>query len=109
MAETLFSSNEQCDNEARYIAWLIENPHGYVVNCLKTAKGANTKSDVRFTRLHRVKCKTINPITSGAATSAFTTGRYQKLCSNDLHSLDSEAAALTGLKEIRRCPCVARG
>lgn len=109
MTNQIFSSTIQIDSEDRYVTWLAHNLRGYVVNCLKTAKGANTKSDARFTRLHVVTCKSINPVISGRSISAFTTGRYQKLCSNDLQALETEAIALTGLKVIQRCPCFDRG
>jgi hypothetical protein len=44
------------------LSWLSGNPDGYVVNTLKSASGNASKSDERFTRIHRATCKTINPL-----------------------------------------------
>ncbi|MCE0845951.1 hypothetical protein LVQ79_10385 [Buttiauxella sp. A2-C1_F] len=106
MALEVFRSDRQQDSEVAYREWLSDNPDGFVVNALKTARGKGSKSDARFTRVHRAKCKTINPLLSQADKTGFTTGRYQKLCATSLELADNEARMITGLAIAKRCPCI---
>lgn len=105
MSVKVFRSDIQPDSESAYQQWLNDNPDGFVVNALKRASGRNTKSDSRFTRIHRAKCKTINPLLCFSEKTGFTTGRYQKLCSTNLESADTAAHNITGLESIKKCPC----
>lgn len=104
MAVKIFRSDHLSNSELTYREWLLKNPDGFVVNTLKSASGQHTKSDERFTQIHRAKCKTINPLLSSTEKSGFTTGRYQKLCATDFEVADSEARKITGLKFVKRCP-----
>ncbi|EAX4620403.1 hypothetical protein S886_14505 [Salmonella enterica subsp. arizonae] len=104
MSVKVFRSDIQPDSESAYQQWLNDNPDGFVVNALKSASGRNTKNDSRFTRIHRAKCKTINPLLSSTEKSGFTTERHQKLCATDFEVADSEARKITGLKFVKRCP-----
>ncbi|HIF2369875.1 TPA: hypothetical protein ACXZJW_004675 [Salmonella enterica] len=106
MAVKIFRSDHQLASELAYRNWLRDNPDGFVVNALKSASGQNTKSDKRFTRIHRAKCKTINPLLSSTEKSGFTTGRYQKLCAINFDAVNSEARIVTGLPTIKPCRCV---
>ena len=106
MSVEVFRSDCLSDSEFAYREWLHNNPEGFVVNALKCASGRGTKSDERFTRVHRAKCKTLNPLLSQSGKSGFTTGRYQKLCTNSLDVANNEARKITGLETIKQCPCV---
>ncbi|WP_312273592.1 hypothetical protein [Pseudescherichia sp.] len=101
-----FRSDFQSSSESAYSEWLRDNPEGFVVNALKSTTGRGNKSDARFTRIHRAACKTINPMLSQAEKTGFTTGRYQKLCTTSLDLADNEARIITGLTNIKRCPCI---
>lgn len=91
------------DNEDAYKEWLSNNPKGYVVNLLKTAKGTGRKDDINKTCLHSVNCHYINPLISNKEKSGFTTGEYQKICAITEESAYKKAKSLTGLKIIKRC------
>ncbi|HCH8504587.1 TPA: hypothetical protein PNT49_004299 [Salmonella enterica] len=104
MAVKIFRSDHQPASELAYRNWLRDNPDGFVVNTLKSASGRHTKNDERFTRIHRAKCKTINPLLSSTEKSGFTTEKHQKLCATDFEVADSEARKITGLKFVKRCP-----
>lgn len=106
MGVKVFRSELQPDSESAYRNWLSDNPDGYVVNTLKTASGKDSKSDKRFTRIHRATCKTINPLLGQAEKTGFTTGRYQKLCAASFELAESEAKLITGLASVKRCPCI---
>ncbi|MGL5475708.1 MAG: hypothetical protein ACRDBZ_14060 [Citrobacter braakii] len=106
MAFKIFRSDYHSDSELAYREWLLNNPDGFVVNALKNTSGRNTKSDARFTRIHRAKCKTINPLLSSTQKAGFTTGRYQKLCTTSFDTADNEARVITGLPTIKTCPCI---
>lgn len=109
MSVKVFRSDCQSDSESAYREWLRDNPDGFVVNALKCTCGKGNKSDQRFTRVHRTNCKTINPLLSQIEKAGFTTGSYQKLCANILTVAESEARRITGLKTVKRCPCVGLG
>ncbi|HHS9592745.1 hypothetical protein [Raoultella planticola] len=106
MGVKVFRSELQADSESAYCHWLSGNPDGYVVNTLKSASGNASKSDERFTRIHRATCKTINPLLSLTEKTGFTTGRYQKLCAVSFELADSEAKLVTGLTIVKICPCI---
>lgn len=106
MGITIFSSEIQSNSEEMYKIWLKNNRNGFVVNFLKSAKAEGSKSDVRFTRIHRASCKSINPLESNLDKSGFTTGRYQKACTLTLEEAKKEGCAQTGLASIKCCPCV---
>ena len=107
MGITIFSSGIQdVGSEVMYKNWLATNPDGFVINLLKSANGKGTKSDARFTRIHRASCKSINPLINPKDHAGFTTGRYQKACALTLDEAESTAGQLTGLPTIKRCPCV---
>ncbi|MCL2896658.1 hypothetical protein [Brenneria tiliae] len=97
--DTLIFNN----NEDAYKEWLNDNPEGYVINLLKTAKGTERKSDINSTCLHRANCHSINPFVSDKEKTGFTTGQYQKICSLSEESAYKKAKELTGLKEIKPC------
>jgi len=106
MSVIAFRSDQQSDSESAYKDWLLNNPDGFVVNALKSTAGKGSKSDDRFTRIHRASCKTINPLLSKIDKTAFTTGKYQKLCNISLSVADNEASLITGLATIKRCSCI---
>ncbi|HHS9711210.1 TPA: hypothetical protein ACTW9I_005536 [Raoultella planticola] len=106
MGVKVFRSELQPDSESAYRNWLSNNPDGYVVNTLKTASGKGSKSDKRFTRIHRAKCKTINPLLGLTERKGFTTGRYQKLCTPTFELAEKEARSVTGLASVKKCPCI---
>lgn len=106
MGVKVFRSELQPDSESAYRNWLSNNPDGYVVNTLKTASGKDSKSDKRFTRIHRATCKTINPLLGLTERKGFTTGRYQKLCASTFELAEREASSFTGLASVKKCPCI---
>ncbi|MDA5483128.1 hypothetical protein PGS49_21145 [Yersinia intermedia] len=106
MGITIFSSDIQNNSEEMYQNWLRDHENGFVVNLLKSAKTQRSKSDVRFTRIHKASCKSINPLESNFDKSGFTTGRYQKACTLTLEDAEKEGCAQTGLASIKCCPCV---
>ncbi|MEG2432053.1 MAG: hypothetical protein RSA84_11000 [Acinetobacter sp.] len=106
MSVKVFRSDFQSDSESTYREWLLKNPDGFIVNTLKRASGQATRSDERFTRIHRAKCKKINPLLSSTEKAGFTTGRYQKLCTTSFDAANSEARVITGLPAIKSCPCI---
>lgn len=106
MSVIAFRSDQQTDSESAYKDWLLNNPEGFVINALKSTAGKGSKTDDRFTRIHRASCKTINPLLSKIDKTAFTTGQYQKLCTSSLSVADNEARVITGLASIKRCPCI---
>ncbi|HGH3390520.1 TPA: hypothetical protein ACJIKU_005518 [Citrobacter freundii] len=105
MGVKVFRSDFQPDSESAYHQWLNDNPDGYVVNTLKSTRGQASKSDERFTRVHRAKCKTINPLLGLTEKKGFTTGRYQKLCAATFELAEREARSVTGLANVKKCPC----
>lgn len=106
MTVSIFRSDLQVNSECAYQEWLRDNPDGFVINALKSASERATKSDERFTRIHRAACKTINPLLSLTDKTGFTTGQYQKICSTSFESADSEARKVTGLSTIQPCQCI---
>ncbi|KMI14792.1 hypothetical protein [Klebsiella variicola] len=106
MGVKVFRSELQLDSESAYRHWLSDNPDGYVVNTLKTASGKASKSDERFTRIHRANCKRINPLLGLTKKKGFTTGRYQKLCAATFELAEREAKSVTGLARVETCPCM---
>ncbi|MFB5745081.1 hypothetical protein ACE38U_09340 [Cedecea sp. S5-13] len=106
MSVKVFRSDIQPDSECAYQFWLKNNPDGYVVNTLKATSSKASKSDERFTRIHKATCKTINPLLGQAGKTGFTTGKYQKLCASSFEAADSEARIVTGLQRVKRCPCI---
>lgn len=106
MSVKVFRSDLISNSECEYQKWLRDNPDGFVVNTLKRTSGKGSKSDQRFTRIHRARCKTINPLIGNAEKTGFTTGLYQKLCSTSFEVADTEACTITGLSCVKRCPCV---
>lgn len=106
MCTKSFRNDLQSDSESAYREWLRNNPEGFVVNALKGTTGKGSKSDERFTRIHRARCKTINPLLCRVDKKGFTTGRYQKLCTTSLDLAANEALVVTGLPSIKRCPCI---
>lgn len=106
MATFTFDSKLQAESESAYRQWLSDNPNGFVVNTIKSSKGLGGRTEERFTRIHRVSCKSINPHTRKKDTTGFTTGRYQKICALSLDEACNEAIYITGLKTIKFCPCV---
>lgn len=106
MAVSIFRSDFRIASESTYQEWLRDNPEGFVINALKSASGTATKSDGRFTRIHRAACKTINPLLSLTEKTGFTTGQYQKICTTSIESADSEARKVTGLRSIKLCRCI---
>lgn len=106
MSVKVFRSDIQPESECAYHFWLKNNPDGYVVNTLKATSGKASKSDDRFTRIHRAACKTINPLLGRTEKTGFTTGRYQKLCASSFEAADSEARCVTGLENVKPCPCI---
>ncbi|MEQ9723915.1 hypothetical protein ABQG65_22560 [Yersinia alsatica] len=104
----IFSSESDSDSEDMYKDWLKKNRNGFVVNFLKSAKAEGSKSDARFTRIHRASCKSINPLESNLDKAGFTTSQYQKACAITLEDAEKEGRAQTGLEFIKCCPCVAR-
>jgi len=106
MSVKVFRSDCQPDSELAYREWLRDNPEGFVVNLLKKTCGQASKRDERFTRIHRAKCKTINPLLSQLDKVGFTTGDYQKLCTTSLDEADAEARKVTGLECTKHCPCI---
>ncbi|HCI5671809.1 hypothetical protein ACOQM4_19685 [Klebsiella variicola subsp. variicola] len=106
MVAIVFSSELQPDSESAYRTWLSDNPDGYVVNSLKATRGKASKSDERFTRIHRAKCKTINPLLGLTEKKGFTTGRYQKLCASTFELAENEARSVAGLVNVKKCPCI---
>lgn len=106
MSVKVFRSDIQSDSECAYRFWLKNNPDGYVVNTLKATSGKASKSDDRFTRIHRTTCKTINPLLGRTERAGFTTGNYQKLCASSYEAADIQARIVTGLEHVKRCPCI---
>ncbi|MGQ5629640.1 hypothetical protein [Enterobacter cloacae] len=106
MATFTFNSELQPESESAYRHWLSDNPNGFVVNTLKNSQGLGSRTDARFTRIHRVSCKSINPHKRKKDTTGFTTGRYQKICTLSLDEACNEAMRTSGLKTIKFCPCV---
>lgn len=103
MALEVFRSDRQLDSEETYKKWLSDNPDGFVVNALKSASGKGTKSDERFTFIHRATCKDINPFLRQDDKTGFTTGKYQKLCATSFDMAEKEAKRTTGLLVVKKC------
>jgi hypothetical protein len=80
------------DDEAGYMAWVKQNPRGYVVNCERTP-GPN------YLILHHANCKTIN---GKPALGKFWTDLYIKVCSMNLRELEGWAKKDVG-GELREC------
>ncbi|CNK96762.1 MULTISPECIES: hypothetical protein [Yersinia] len=106
MSTTIFRSEIQHNSEEMYQNWLADHPDGFVVNFLKNTKAQGSENDDRFTRIHRVSCKSINPLESNLDKAGFTTGLYQKACTLTLEDAKKEGCAQTGLTSIKCCPCV---
>lgn len=107
MGTTIFSSEiQKGGSEAMYKDWLANHRDGFVVNFLKNTKAQGSKSDARFTRIHRASCKHINPLTSEVEKAGFTTGRYQKACTLTLDDALKEGVIRTGLTSIKYCQCI---
>lgn len=67
----IFSSATQQNSEVAYAEWLANNPEGFVVNYLKTARGTPTKSDKNSTVIHKASCIFIKPPKEGFTTSSY--------------------------------------
>jgi len=59
------------NNDSEYLAWLLANPNGYVVNMRHGYTPA-------YMVLHRSHCTTVNPSTSSSDPGAFTERDYLK-------------------------------
>lgn len=103
MALEVFRSDRQQESELAYQEWLRNNPEGFVVNALKSANSKGTKSDERFTYIHRATCKHINPLLRQDDKTGFTTGDYQKLCATSFEVAEKEAKRTTGLLVVNKC------
>ncbi|MGF6421230.1 MULTISPECIES: hypothetical protein [Lelliottia] len=102
----VFHSSLMTNSEEAYKIWLQENPYGFVVNLLKSAKGTNRQSDRVMTCVHKANCHTIN----GDEKSAFTTNAYFKCCSTSQEEVEAKAQLITGLTSLRQCTkCFTKG
>lgn len=63
-----------------YLQWLVENPHGFVVNSHKTPQA-------NYLKLHRATCGHLRT----EARANWTTGDYIKTCSDNPLALESWA------------------
>lgn len=95
----IFHSDQITNSEQAYKNWLNENPSGFVVNLLKSAKGTNRQSDRIMTYVHKANCYTI----MGGEESAFTTKAYFKCCSTSQEEVEAKALAMTGLTSLKHC------
>ncbi len=68
------------DNEAEYLAWLAQNPNGFVLN-------AERRPRAKYMPLHTARCHTIQNVTAHAHTAPFTGRGYMKVCANDPNEL----------------------
>lgn len=66
--------------EQDYLAWLLENPTGFVIN----TRAALSKE---YMALHRASCSKIQETKIGAAPDASTGQAYRKVCAHDLDTL----------------------
>ena len=65
--------------EEEYLAWVANNPAGYIVNIDKP------KNTPHYPMVHRTTHKSM----SSETRTNYTTGRYFKVCSNDLSELQA--------------------
>jgi hypothetical protein len=79
-------------NEKGYLQWASENPRGFIVN----ADEPPTSPD--YPMIHRATHKAM---TSPKRTN-YTTGRFFKVCSNDMHELEKWAKEKRG-KKLNPC------
>ena len=80
------------DDDGGYLQWLLEHPHGFVLNAARTPRPA-------YLILHRALCRTI----SGVPTRGGPwTGPYIKICGDDPLEIAAWAGATVGAAP-RRC------
>jgi hypothetical protein len=74
------------DNDAGYLAWIDDNPNGFVINALRTPKSGPVL-------LHRARCKWI---TGTPPNGNLWTGEQIKHCATSLRALETWAYDATG-------------
>jgi hypothetical protein len=79
-------------DDAGYLAWLAAYPEGYVVNIARSHSATQA-------RVHHAGCRTIS---GGIPRGGVWTGRYVKVCAEQLAELEQRAIDQVG-EPIRRC------
>lgn len=72
--------NEFDGNDKPYLAWLVVNPNGYVIN----RRRGKSKT---YAVLHRATCRLIRTYNEMARPGGFTERKYIKACSTSIEPL----------------------
>jgi hypothetical protein len=83
------------NDEAGYLRWLEANPHGYVVNVDEPNHIA------QYPMVHRATHKVL----SSPHRTNYTTGRYIKICSDNLQELEGWSKQKYGRQLVRCAQC----
>ena len=75
------------DDDEAYLAWIQDNPQGYVVNCHRSPNPS-------YLKLHRATCGTMSD--RPARGDTWTCGDYAKACAGDTVQLNRWALRETG-------------
>ena len=67
-------------NDADYMAWLVRNPDGFVVNIRR-------QPDPDYMLLHRASCHSISRYTKSTSPGGFTERSYIKVCAGSIEEL----------------------
>jgi len=90
---------EFVDDDMRYLDWIKDNPHGFVINSYRNPSQRYLMN--RYYILHRATCDSI----SSQKARNHTSGEYLKICSLDIAKLEQWVRAKTGgsLKQCGLC------
>ena len=82
-------------DEERYLEWVQNNPNGFIVNADEPA------SSTEYPMVHRATHR----LMTSPKKQNYTTGRYFKVCSNDMKDLETWAKQVRGrsLNPCRKC------
>jgi hypothetical protein len=84
------------NDDEGYLAWVVDHPHGYVVN---TTRGHSRS----YLKLHRAKCRHVRVLQGGYVT--WTSGEYVKVCATSRAVLERWARDVAGGELQAGCPC----
>lgn len=92
--ENIWGVSKFRDDDAGYLDWLAAHPNGYVINAVRNYSDFALRevTSAWMARVHCASCRTINSQHSRGE----TTGRYVKVCAEELSELEDWATSAVG-------------